>query len=354
MILQAPFPYFGGKSRVAPEAWSRFGHVANYVEPFAGSLAVLLARPDEPGTETVNDLDGLLVNFWRSVATDPSEVAHHADWPVSELDLQARHAYLVKRVPWLTERLGGDPSFCDPKLAGWWVWGACAWIGSGWCSGGGPWVESGGVLVHRSEVGSTAPGVSRRLPHGGDGGRGINRQLPHLGTPGAGINRKLPHLGDAGLGINRAEGRRALSTQGEAIAETMERLQARLRRVRITCGDWTRVLTPVVTSRHGLTGIFLDPPYAEGEMSYSAGAGAVAPDVAAWARENGSDPLLRIALCGHDGEHDLPGWSVHHWKARGGYGNAGGEDAEDNRHRETVWFSPHCLAARQSHLFSVT
>lgn len=26
-ILKAPFPWFGGKSRVAPEVWDRFGHV---------------------------------------------------------------------------------------------------------------------------------------------------------------------------------------------------------------------------------------------------------------------------------------------------------------------------------------
>lgn len=38
--LKAPFPWFGGKSRVAPLIWARFGEVRNYVEPFAGSLAV--------------------------------------------------------------------------------------------------------------------------------------------------------------------------------------------------------------------------------------------------------------------------------------------------------------------------
>jgi DNA adenine methylase len=43
--LQAPFPYFGGKSRVAEIVWARFGDVDNYVEPFFGSGAVLLARP---------------------------------------------------------------------------------------------------------------------------------------------------------------------------------------------------------------------------------------------------------------------------------------------------------------------
>lgn len=46
--LQAPFPYFGGKSKAAPEVWQAFGPVDNYVEPFAGSAAMLLAAPDQP------------------------------------------------------------------------------------------------------------------------------------------------------------------------------------------------------------------------------------------------------------------------------------------------------------------
>lgn len=304
--LVFPAPYFGGKRDAAAAVWERFGKVANFVEPFCGSCAVLLGRPDEPGVETVNDLDGFLVNALRAIATDPSEVAYYADWPVSELDLQARHAYLVKRTPWLVDRLGGDPSWCDPKLAGWWIWGACAWIGSGWCSGSGPWVERDGVLVHRDQ-----------LPHLGTGGAGVNRKLPHLAA-GRGVNRQLPHLGTGGAG------RRGLSEQGEAVCEWLEALQSRLRGVRICCGDWSRGVTPVVTTRHGLTGVFLDPPYTEGEMEYSASSGDdVAAAAAEWCRANGDNPLLRIALCGHEGEHDLSGWEVYRWKARGGYGNQG-------------------------------
>jgi DNA adenine methylase len=45
--LRSRKAYFGGKSRVAPQVWERFGDVANYVEPFAGSLAVLLGRPTD-------------------------------------------------------------------------------------------------------------------------------------------------------------------------------------------------------------------------------------------------------------------------------------------------------------------
>jgi DNA adenine methylase len=45
-MLKAPFPYFGGKSKIAGAVWQRFGDVQNYVEPFCGSATMLLARPD--------------------------------------------------------------------------------------------------------------------------------------------------------------------------------------------------------------------------------------------------------------------------------------------------------------------
>jgi DNA adenine methylase len=89
--MKAPFPYFGGKSRIAGEVWKRFGTVKNYVEPFLWLWRNAFNRPDwEPGIrllETVNDKDGFLSNFWRAVAADPSSVAYHADWPVNENDL---------------------------------------------------------------------------------------------------------------------------------------------------------------------------------------------------------------------------------------------------------------------------
>lgn len=326
------FPWFGSKKDVAAEIWARFGDVPNFVDPCCGSCAVPLLRPHPARTMTLNDADGFLVNFFRAVEADPESVAHEADWPVSELDLTARHAYLVKRIPWLVERLEGDSGWHDARLAGWWLWGLCAWIGAGWCSGTGPWAEEGGRIVNIR-------------PHLGNAGRGIKRKLPHLGNAGRGINRKLPHLGYAGTGVHRPT-----SDRLEAIRATLTAAQAALRGARIACGDWRRVLTPAVTEWHGLTGIVLDPPYLTGEMSY-AGGGAIAEEVGTWARENGENHLLRIALCGHEGDYDLPGWNFFRWKARGGYGNAGGEDADDNRHREAIWFSPHCLGARQASLF---
>jgi len=38
----APFPYFGGKSLACETVWAALGDPKNYVEPFAGSAAMLL------------------------------------------------------------------------------------------------------------------------------------------------------------------------------------------------------------------------------------------------------------------------------------------------------------------------
>jgi hypothetical protein len=58
---------------------------------------------------------------------------------------------------------------------------------------------------------------------------------------------------------------------------------------------------------------------------------------------------LRIALCGYAGEHEMPGWTEHAWKAARGYAS----EENDNRERERIWFSPHCLPLdEQPSLFS--
>jgi len=65
----------------------------------------------------------------KSIAGDPSSVAFHADWPVNEIDLLARHSWLVRQTETLRDALS-DPDFYDVKIAG-------------WCSGNGPWVWDG-------------------------------------------------------------------------------------------------------------------------------------------------------------------------------------------------------------------
>ena len=131
--MRAPFPWFGGKSRVSELVWERFGNTPNYVEPFFGSGAVLLARPHEAKIETIHDRDCFVANFWRALQSDPDAVARHADNPVNEADQHARHLWLINQTDW-AERMKTEPEFYDAKIAGWWVWGQCIWIGSGWCS----------------------------------------------------------------------------------------------------------------------------------------------------------------------------------------------------------------------------
>jgi site-specific DNA-adenine methylase len=96
--LPPPFPWFGGKRRIAPIVWSRMGKVRAFCEPFIGAGAVFLARPDPVGMETINDLDGLVVNFWRSVQMCPLAVKEAFQCLLSEVDLKARHKVLHDEV----------------------------------------------------------------------------------------------------------------------------------------------------------------------------------------------------------------------------------------------------------------
>jgi hypothetical protein len=310
---QAPFPWFGRKHKVAAEVWKRFGNVANYVEPFFGSGAVLLGKPSSVECkETVNDIDGFIANFWRSIKLSPELTAQFADNPVNENDLHARHIWLVHQIENLTEKLNGDPDYHDPKIAGYWVWGVCCWIGGGFCSGTGPWgLSKDGRLVKDEHE-----------------GMGISRRLPCLSNKGMGINRQLPHLG----------------SKGQGILEWFSVLSARLCYVRVASGDWSRICGPSVTTLHGLTALFLDPPYADpnkkAESAYRSNVNGLADDVRRFAIENGNNPLLRIALCGYKGEHLMPGdWTEFVWNAGPGYAATTG----GWKGRERIWFSPHCL-----------
>lgn len=72
--MKPPVPYFGSKQTLAPWIVSMLPPHEHYVEPFAGSLAVLLAKPPSR-METVNDLDHSLVTFWRVLRNRPEELA---------------------------------------------------------------------------------------------------------------------------------------------------------------------------------------------------------------------------------------------------------------------------------------
>ncbi len=74
MNTKPPFPYFGGKQRIADKIVAAFPAHHHYVEPFCGGLSVLMAKPVSH-METVNDLDGDLMTFWRVLRDQPAELA---------------------------------------------------------------------------------------------------------------------------------------------------------------------------------------------------------------------------------------------------------------------------------------
>jgi len=161
----------------------------------------------------------------------------------------------------------------------------------------------------------------------------VKRQRVHLGNNGQGVNRKLVHLGNNGQG---------------RLVPWFNALASRLARVRVCSGDWSRVCGPSVTFKHGLTGVFLDPPYADtakrDSALYRVDSESVAHDVREWAVSNGDNPLLRIALCGYEGEHTMPdSWQCLAWNAGEGFGGQAVARTENGK-RERIWFSPHCLA----------
>jgi D12 class N6 adenine-specific DNA methyltransferase len=381
-LQKFPAPYFGGKRDAAPLIWQMLGDCAHYVEAFGGTCAVLLERPhpcNRPySSETVNDADGLLINALRAMAFHPQATAEAASWYVSEADVMARHLAILRFVAdQPLERLMADPYWCDPVMGGWWLYGLCAWIGGGWCSGAGPWVVDpvAGRLVKRAT--RTMAGATRQRPHLSDDGMGVHRpgtrepgvtrQLPHLSNNGMGVNhadtrelgvtRKLPHLSDDGRGVHRPGTREPGVTReaGQAPPQpddwpaqveadyaatggfhpmTMPELRrwfaflsARLRHVRIVHGAWERVVTTgalktlVVRQGQGVVGVFMDPPYSSQERDAglyrkdNAVGANVAADVRAWCLAQGGDPDLRIILAGYAGEgHEV--LEAHGWTVR--------------------------------------
>lgn len=405
--LRSPYPYFGGKKKVADVVWRALGHdVANFIDPFFGSNAILLSRPGGPGKiETINDADRMVANFWRAIKADPWAVAAWCDDPVNEADLHARHRWLVQQlVPGaeFLDKMHSDPDYYDAKIAGWWCWGICQWIGGGWCvipnSGSGarrgrprPNLNSGqGVHAHgkernleaatRAHLSSDMGVFKQQLPdlavpaRALETGRGVHvppDKLPMLAVKADGacagrgihsdaaVEAHLPALGnDRGInGVNAPRGTLLYAMSELTVPDAPPcfawflALALRLRRVRVACGDWKRVLGDSVLGKGKNVGgrrpcaVFLDPPYPDADGNrdpylYSHDDGQVFYAVRDWAIEHGDDPDLRIAVCGYADDFKWPsGWVEHKWRAGRGYA----KKSNDNRERERVWFSPHCL-----------
>ncbi len=85
--MKPPFAYYGGKTTIADRIVELLPEHRHYVEPFAGSLAVLLAKAPAP-FETVNDLDRSIVTFWRVLRDRPEDLTR-----VCALTPHSRHEH---------------------------------------------------------------------------------------------------------------------------------------------------------------------------------------------------------------------------------------------------------------------
>lgn len=122
--MRPPFAYYGGKSRLAPWIASLMPAHRVYVEPFAGSAAVLFAKP--PAThEIINDADGDVVNFLRCLRDRPGDLE-----AACRLTPYARDEYAAADL--------SEPTLDELERARrWWVrssqsFGKMAKVGTGW------------------------------------------------------------------------------------------------------------------------------------------------------------------------------------------------------------------------------
>lgn len=314
-FLKFPAAYFGGKTAIADLVWAALGQPGHYIEPFAGSCAVLLARPDngKANCETINDKDGFVCNVWRALQFAPDETAKWCDWPVNHCDLMARKTALIKNEGRLVENLVADEKWCDPVMAGYWIWAASCWIGSG----------------------LTRP-----------------TQIPHISDSGMGVHAigQRPNINDGGMGMQEP--------YNVNIYRWFRTLSERMRYVRVVCGDWTRVCGGDWQTKTGICGMFFDPPYGVEDRDtsiYHHDSIAIAPEVEKWCLQRGKWQDYRIVVAGYEEYPQLvaAGWRVKNWKAQGGYANTVRLDestaiGKENSKRECLYFSPYCIAEMQT------
>lgn len=108
--MRTPLTYYGGKQRLASQIVPLFPAHKVYFEPFAGGAAIFFAKP-RAERETLNDVDGRVMRFWRALRERPEELARavamtpysRAEWrscryedEPAEDDVEAARRYIVE------------------------------------------------------------------------------------------------------------------------------------------------------------------------------------------------------------------------------------------------------------------
>lgn len=84
-VVNSPFKWVGGKSRLRNRIVALIPEHACYVELFAGAAWVLFAKPPSK-VEILNDIDAELVNFFRVIKYRPEEFVQSFEWDLVSRD----------------------------------------------------------------------------------------------------------------------------------------------------------------------------------------------------------------------------------------------------------------------------
>jgi len=348
-ILEAPFTYFGGKRDIAPIIWNYLGDVKYYVEPFYGSGAVLLNRPEfdyKKHIEIVSDIDGNICNTWRALQFAPDEVAKYCDYPVNHIDLETRKIQIGKEYETLIKNLVSDDTYCNPKLAGFYIYIMSISIS--------PTIEKKyfqSNYIPESDILSKRPSITKN-----------NKVIVNIDENQL---SKKPFISHSGMGISKTTIRDYTIETDDPTApysillyKWFRKLAERLRYVKVCFGDWSRVCSGdwQQISKYSF-GYYFDPPYSSKLRQkdlYYKDSMTIAKSVRDWCIKRGKDSNARIVLSGYYDEHKElleHNWSVKRWTTQGGYGNM---CKNTNRFEEAIFISPNCIMeGHQDFLFDL-
>lgn len=114
-MLNSPFKWVGGKSRLRKAIIPILPTHTCYVEPFAGAAWVLFGKPPSD-VEVLNDIDQELINFFRVVKAKPEELIASFEW---ELISRAEFEHLTNLDALLLTDVQRAHRFYYLIMAGW-------------------------------------------------------------------------------------------------------------------------------------------------------------------------------------------------------------------------------------------
>lgn len=261
--MRPPLPYYGAKGRLAPRIASLLPAHEVYVEPFAGSAAVLFAKPPAQH-EVINDLDGNVITFFRVLRDQPDELTRacqlspyaRSEYRAARLDEDVTDLERARRVfVRATQAFNGD--------------GLSAGRSASWSCG----ARSGDAYVSRTR------GRADRLYEVAERLRGVLIEsrdaldvIPAYDGPDVALYVDPPYLGSTRASLNAGDNRRRSDYHHDMPGEDEHRALAKVLTAcrgavllsgydsdlyRELYGDWWRTSMPVTrptTNRAGGTG----------------------------------------------------------------------------------------------------